>query len=121
MCPESPTVVGPCSPYAPVLDNVYKSIPFTIPSLVAPSLTCICISCLGDEADCVSSLENIILDGFFVFHVTNAGYISDTDVCFAPNPPPILGLVTLILDGDIPSACEIILLQWNTICVELTT
>ena len=121
MCPERPTVVGPCSPYAPVLDNVYKSIPFTIPSLVAPSLTCICISCLGDEADSDSSLENIILDGFLVFHVTNAGYISETEDCFAPNPPPILGLVTLILDGDIPSACEIILLQWNTICVELTT
>ena len=69
--------------------QVYKSIPFTIPSLVAPSLTCICISCLGDEADNDSSLENIIIAGFLVFHVTNAGYISETDVCFAPKPPPI--------------------------------
>ena len=94
-----------------MLDRVYKSIPFTIPSLVAPSLTCICISCLGDEADNDSSLENIIIAGFLVFHVTNAGYISETEVCFAPKPPPILGFVTRIFDGDIPSACDMILLQ----------
>ena len=31
--------------------------------------------------------------------------------CFAPKPPPILGFVTRIFDGDIPSACDMILLQ----------
>jgi len=92
-----------------------------MPSFVAPSLTCICISCLGDDADNDSFLEKIIFEGFFVIQVTNAGYISETDVCFAPKPPPILGFVTLIIDGEIPSACDMILLQWNTICVELTT
>ena len=56
-------------------------------------------------------LENMILDGFLVIHVTNAGYISLTDVCLAPKPPPILGFVTRISEGDIPSACDIILLQ----------
>jgi len=82
-----------------------------MPSFVAPSLTCICISCLGDEAVSDSYLENMILDGFLVLHVTNAGYISLTDVCLAPKPPPILGFVTRISEGDIPSACDIILLQ----------
>ena len=58
-----------------------------------------------------SLLEKISIEGFFVFQVTKAGYISDTELCFAPNPPPILGCDTLIFDFGIPSAFAMILLQ----------
>lgn len=44
-----------------------------------------------------------------------------THVCFAPNPPPILGFDTRIFDFGISSAFARILLTWNTIWVELIT
>ena len=50
-----------------------------------------------------------------------AGYTSATTVCFAPNPPPILGLMTLILDLGISRAWARILLVWNGIWVDATT
>ncbi len=82
--PESPTVVGPCSPYAPVLDNVYtQSMAWMIPSLVAPTRTETSISWRGVEAVWLSVREKIILDGRPVFQVTKAGKISETTVCFA--------------------------------------
>ena len=49
----------------------------------------------------LSSRVKMIFDGFFVIHVTYAGYTSLIDVCFAPNPPPILGLLTRIMDFGI--------------------
>ena len=82
-----------------------------VPSFIAPSRTCISISCRGDDAVMDSLLEKISIEGFFVFHVTKAGYISDTELCFAPNPPPILGFDTLIFDFGIPRAFAMILLQ----------
>ena len=66
-------------------------------------------------------LLKIILDGFFVIHVTNAGYTSEIELCFAPNPPPILGFDTRIFDFGMHNALDRILRTWNTICVELTT
>ena len=50
-----------------------------------------------------------------------AGYISATTVCFAPKPPPILGLMTRILDLGISRAWARILLVWNGIWVDATT
>ena len=41
-------------------------------------------------------------------------------VCFAPNPPPILGFTTLIFDFDVSSAVASILLTWNGTCVDAT-
>lgn len=117
--PESPTVVGPCSPYAPVLDNVYTSMAWMIPSLVAPTRTETSISWRGVEAVWLSVREKIILDGRPVFQVTKAGKISETTVCFAPKPPPILGFTTRIFDLGIPRALEMIRRTWNTIWVEL--
>ena len=69
----------------------------------------------------LSSRLKIIFDGFFVIHVTYAGYTSLTEVCFAPKPPPILGLLTRIMVFGIWSALEMIRRQWKTIWVELTT
>ena len=63
----------------------------------------------------------MILDGFFVIHVTNAGYTSEIALCFAPNPPPIRGLTTLTLDFGMLSPLAIIRLAWNGICVEEMT
>ena len=42
-----------------------------------------------------------------------AGYTSDTTVCFAPKPPPILGLIIRTFDFGIPSARATIRLAWN--------
>ena len=67
-----------------------------------------------------SRLKTILL-GFPVFQVTKAGNTSLMAVCFAPKPPPILGLETRTMLRGIPSAFAMIRLQWNTICVELTT
>ena len=121
LCPDSPTVVGPCSPYAPVFERVYTSIARILPLLSAPMRTRIFISCLGDEAVCDSFLVNIIIDGLPVIRVTKAGNTSATTVCFAPNPPPIRGLNTWILFFGIPSAFERIRRTWKTIWVELKT
>ena len=121
MWPERPTVVGPCSPYAPVLESVYRSIARILPSFIAPRRIVTSISWRGVDAVWDSSLVKIIFDGFPVFQVTNAGKISATTVCFAPNPPPILGLETRIFDFGMHNALDKILRTWNTICVELTT
>ena len=44
LCPESPTVAQPCSPYAPEFDSVVTSRARMMPSLVAPRRICTCIS-----------------------------------------------------------------------------
>ena len=61
----------------------------------------------------------MILDGFFVIQVTNAGYTALTAVCLAPKPPPMRGLVTRTLLFGMCSAFATIRRVWNTICVEL--
>ena len=44
-----------------------------LPSFMAPTFTCISISCRGEEAVCVSSLVKTSMDGFFSIQVTKAG------------------------------------------------
>ena len=92
-----------------------------IPSLLAPILTETSISCRGVEAVWDSAREKIILEGLPVFQVTKAGKISETTVCLAPKPPPILGFITRIFDLGMPRALEMIRRTWNTIWVELKT
>ena len=41
--PDRPIVVVACSPYAPALDSVCRSMAVMVPSFMAPSLTVICI------------------------------------------------------------------------------
>ena len=81
----------------------------------------ISISCLGLPLVSVSALVNNIFAGFPVFKVTIAGNTSATTLCFAPKPPPILGLITLIFDFGISNAFAKIRLTWNGICVALVT
>ena len=68
-----------------------------------------------------SSLVNRILAGLPVFQVTTAGYTSDTDVCFAPNPPPMRGLITRTLLFGISRALARIRRTWNGTWVDETT
>ena len=41
--------------------------------------------------------------------MTNAGYTSEIELCFAPNPPPILGFDTRIFDFGMHNALDKIL------------
>ena len=54
LCPDRPTVVGPCSPNAPVFDSVYRSIPRMVPSFIAPMRTVSSMPWRGEDAICDS-------------------------------------------------------------------
>ncbi|MNM70157.1 hypothetical protein D3C81_817810 [compost metagenome] len=84
-----------------------------VPSFSAPIVTLILIACLVLVASKFSFLSYIILDGFPVFKVTRAVYISTTEVCLPPKPPPTLGLIILILLGDISNALANCLFMWK--------
>lgn len=121
LCPLKPTVVGPCSPNAPVLESVYTSSARILPSLLAPIVTVTSISWRGEDAIRDSFLVKIIFAGLPVFIVTIAGYTSATTVCLAPKPPPIRGLITRTLDFGMSKAFAMILRTWNGIWVEEKT
>ena len=68
-----------------------------------------------------SSLVNASRTGLpFTARVNAAVKGSIITSCLFPNPPPIYGLITLILPHGNPSACPTILLAICGICVEET-
>ena len=101
--------------------NDFSSIAFKFPSLSAPTLTSKNISCLLLEPTKVSLLVNTNFAGLPVFIVTNAVNISVAAIFFPPNPPPILGLITLIFEDGIPNTFLSILFTLCGDCNDETT